>query len=699
MKLIWKLSFPQMCLVICIGLISFIVINSSFDTLREKYVRATAENHFQRITKDIDSRAKASAIQASLIVRMPVVIHAYEVALDGNIDDPQSPHTMAAREILRREFVPILESHEETTGQKPQIHFYLPNGLSLAAFVHFHEGATVLDPGSGGFAIRGIIPVKTPNGRQLGTAEVLQSFDALLEAAGDAGDVTASLYANKELTKYSVTLQNMASDLSRLKGDFVRVSKSHSFESLITAEILKQGKEGNSYKNLGTTTLAMHPLRDYSGNQVGIIVCALNTEDISSFVHSAGITLGLMLAAMAMASTASLMFGSRRMVIKPLDRMKAKIQDIVEDRADLNEHIPTFQRDEIGELAGWFNLLTAKVGVMLDDLHEAIRKKTEIEMSLEKEKDFFQTTIDSIGDAVITLSKYGFVITMNDAAETITALNRKLVIGKHISSAFTWSEGENFNFLQCLVEKSLGADAPPVTNETLLLRTDDDVEKHISFSCSPIRSISGNNLGAVLVFRDVSELKKQTEKMEFLIYHDKLTGLYNRAFFEQSCNTLQQDNVFPITIIMGDANGLKQANDVYGHAAGDILLQTIALAFKNSCRSDDIIARWGGDEFVAILPDLTRKRAKKIIQNIHEFCAAAKTDPIKVSVALGMATKESPNVSLDELLEIAEKRMYRSKHFMKQGLHATFFSDSRKTGKPNATLQDMTERAKTKDER
>ena len=697
MKLIWKLTIPQMCLVICIGLISFIVIHSMFTELREEYIRSVVEYRFHRITKDIEDRARASVIQASLIARLPTVIQAYEIALSGNIDNPRSPQSQAARELLRKELAPILATHEELIGQKPQIHFHLPNGLSLVRlwrdkntridgewvdisddiswYRHTvmevnRSGKAVmgLEPGTGGFSIRGVIPIKTPGGKHLGSAEVLQDFESLLATAEEIGETELAifLYANKELLDFSLALQDAAKE--QFKGDFVRVSKAHVFESLITPELLQKGKTDRFYENRGTAVLAAHALTDFSGNQVGVMVCAMNTKTIYEFVRTAGIILALMLACMVMASFASLLLGSRKMVTRPLNKIKAKIQDITEDRVNLNELLPALQQDEIGELAGWFNRLTAKADVMLNDLHEAIRKKTETEASLAKEKDFFQATIDSISDAVVTMNKDGFIITMNDTAETITALNKKHTIGRHISNAFVLFPGETLERFQSLIEKSLAVDSPSSASETLRLQTGDGLEKHISLNSSPIRCADGKTLGAVLIFRDVSEQKKQTEQMKFLSYHDSLTGLYNRAFFEQSYKSLQQDNVFPVTIIMGDANGLKHTNDVYGHASGDILLQTIANAFKNACRSDDIIARWGGDEFVAILPELTHKRAKKIIQNINEFCATAKTDPIKVSVALGMATKGSPKTSLDEVLTIAEKRMYKNKHLMTQNI-------------------------------
>jgi len=342
MKLVWKLTVPQMCLVICIGLISFIVIHSSFVKLRDEYyIRDAVESRLIRIASDIEDRARASVIQASMFARLPVVIKAYEIALGGNIKDPHSPQSQAARELLRKELAPILATHEELVGQKPQIHFHLPNGLSLvrlwrdkntrvdgkwvdisddiSSYRHTvmevnRSGKAVmgLEPGSGGFSIRGVIPVKTPGGKHLGSAEVLQDFDSLL-AAATVGEIAVSVYANKELLDFSVALQDSTKE--QFKGDFVRVSKAHVFESLITPELLQRGKTDKFYENCGSAMLAVHPLTDYSGKQVGVMVCAMNTKAISGFMRTAGVTLAFMLACMVMASFVSLLLGSRRMVI------------------------------------------------------------------------------------------------------------------------------------------------------------------------------------------------------------------------------------------------------------------------------------------------------------------------------------------------------------------------------------------------
>ena len=487
------------------------------------------------------------------------------------------------------------------------------------------------------------------------------SFVTMRERYVEEGKIDFALYANKNLLRFSAALRD--AEKHPPVGDFVRVTKENNpaVEALITADLLMRGQIDNVFESYGSTAVAARPLLDYSGVQAGVMVCVMSTEAISSFAFTSGITLAIMLAGIVIAPSVALLLRTRKLVSHPLNLIKSKIQDIAEDRANLSEQVPSRQRDEIGELAGWFNVLTAKLAGILAEMSEIIRKNIEIKVLLAKEKEFFQTTVNSIGDAVITMGVDGAVITMNDAAEDLTGFSKKYAIGKHFSYVFSLIHEKSRNRFDLPMKKNL-EEGIAVSSESYLLVAYDGQEKHIAFNCSPIRGEGAVAMGAVLICRDISESKLQSKKMEYLSYHDKLTGLYNRAFFEHACEALQQQQIVPVSVIVGDANGLKYANDVYGHAAGDHLLQTIASAFKSACRNDDIIARWGGDEFVALLPGLTQQRANSIMTNIHLFCEETHSDSVQVSVSLGVATKDSTDIAIAAVFKAAEEKMYEAKH-------------------------------------
>jgi len=160
---------------------------------------------------------------------------------------------------------------------------------------------------------------------------------------------------------------------------------------------------------------------------------------------------------------------------------------------------------------------------------------------------------------------------------------------------------------------------------------------------------------------DITEQKLREEKILQISFHDKLTGLYNRSYLEEEMNRLDTERQLPISIIMADLNGLKLINDTLAHAAGDEMLKSAAEVMRQSCRGEDIIARWGGDEFVIFLPQTKQKTAKTICKKILDLSRRVHCNGIPLSMALGSVTKTSPEQNIFELLNVAESNMYKQK--------------------------------------
>lgn len=163
------------------------------------------------------------------------------------------------------------------------------------------------------------------------------------------------------------------------------------------------------------------------------------------------------------------------------------------------------------------------------------------------------------------------------------------------------------------------------------------------------------------LYRDVSERKKMEQELEYLSYHDQLTGLYNRRFYEEELRRLDTERNFPITLVMADVNGLKLTNDAFGHKAGDMLLEKIANILVRECRADEIIARIGGDEFVLLLPRTDEKEAEKIVKRINVAIAKGKTTKVILSISMGYAVKQNSSENMNEVFRKAEDYMYRHK--------------------------------------
>ncbi len=151
------------------------------------------------------------------------------------------------------------------------------------------------------------------------------------------------------------------------------------------------------------------------------------------------------------------------------------------------------------------------------------------------------------------------------------------------------------------------------------------------------------------------------EEIKFKSFHDELTGLYNRRFFEEEKDRLDTKRQLPISLIMADVNGLKIINDSLGHKKGDELLIKTAKILQNALREEDIIARYGGDEFVILLPKTSNEMAHKISRRIQEGCEEIAEDEPPVSLGTGIATKNEREESIDDVLTKADDNMLQNK--------------------------------------
>jgi diguanylate cyclase (GGDEF)-like protein len=172
-----------------------------------------------------------------------------------------------------------------------------------------------------------------------------------------------------------------------------------------------------------------------------------------------------------------------------------------------------------------------------------------------------------------------------------------------------------------------------------------------------------NDFDWVLVaLQDITARKKAEEYLRYLGTHDVMTGLYNRAFFEEVLTNLEAERRDPISFIIIDLNGLKAANDSLGHYAGDQLIRRTAEVLRASIDDVYIAARIGGDEFVIVMADANEEEAAEMIERLQSLAAMNNKfyrDPA-LSLSLGAASS-APGLSLQKVISLADDAMYRNK--------------------------------------
>ena len=199
---------------------------------------------------------------------------------------------------------------------------------------------------------------------------------------------------------------------------------------------------------------------------------------------------------------------------------------------------------------------------------------------------------------------------------------------------------------------------------------------------TPLHSADGSVIGLIGVSRDVTTRRLREEHILYLNTHDASTGLRNRAYLAEALRRLDQPEYLPLTVIMGDINGLKVINDSIGHQQGDRVILAAANILKTCLREDDVLARTGGDEFTALLPKTDGAAAQHLVEMIRSACqqSAEEGDELRfVSLSLGWATKREPDEPVDQVYKAAEDAMYRRKILEHRSLHSSILTSIKKT--------------------
>ena len=353
-------------------------------------------NNLERLGKSkmVDIAASEKRIsqsmlaQAALFSEQKAVLAAYDTAHQGDINKAEDPQLDAARKQLRDFFGSIEKGLKANLdGQPLRLHFHLPPARSLLrvwnakqnksddlrdfretvlAISNTRQKIVGVEVGRGGFEIRGIAPIFTPEKKYLGSVESLSSYDPLVQYGVSNDKEHIAVYMNKSLLNIATELQDASKN--PVIGDafvFVSSSKPEITNAVVTPELLNAGKNGLSMQQAGDDFVTLFPINDFSGKQVGVMVFVYNALELYAQFRTIkkgilGLSLALLLAILVP------LFFSVRAVIIPIKRTVNMLKDIAEGEGDLTKRMQILKNDEIGELATWFNQF-------LDQLERIVR--------------------------------------------------------------------------------------------------------------------------------------------------------------------------------------------------------------------------------------------------------------------------------------------------------------------------------------
>jgi diguanylate cyclase (GGDEF)-like protein/PAS domain S-box-containing protein len=314
----------------------------------------------------------------------------------------------------------------------------------------------------------------------------------------------------------------------------------------------------------------------------------------------------------------------------------------------------TFRRKDGSIFTG---LMSAKVTILNDVPHifSSIRDITErklTEKALAESEERFRNIFDIENDALFVIDKEtGAILEANTAASKVYGYTHDELL--QLKSTDMSAEPEQTKKAERTMQE------PHLTIPLRHHKRKDGTIFTVELSAN---LFTLNRRPALLVVsRDITDRKQAEENLLYQSYHDYLTGLYNRRIFEIELKRLDTKRNLPISIAMGDVNGLKLINDSFGHGVGDELLQKVAEVIKKACRADDIIARLGGDEFAVIFPQTDAAETELIIARIKDLLSQEKAGFLDISISFGFEIKTDTEEDIQIVLKNAEDHMYRHK--------------------------------------
>ena len=290
-------------------------------------------------------------------------------------------------------------------------------------------------------------------------------------------------------------------------------------------------------------------------------------------------------------------------------------------------------------------------------LRKAVATQTR---DLSNEKERLRITIQSIEDGVIATDAHGVITLINTMAGSLTGWDSQ-ALGQKFSQVVRLVDELTGNEIASPVKIVLQTGKPlSLSNHTVIIGLS-GATTPIADSAAPIIGPDGQVQGVVMVFRSCIRERLHSKRVDYIMAHDSMTGLFNRWHMEEVIRDYAANPNKACAIIMGDLNGLKLINDAFGHQEGDKYIQKIASILLAGCAPGDTVGRWGGDEFLVVSPNATQEEIEQKITKIIHMADEETSATVRLSISLGYAMKQTGDANIQGVIRSAEQWAYRKK--------------------------------------
>jgi diguanylate cyclase (GGDEF)-like protein/PAS domain S-box-containing protein len=329
--------------------------------------------------------------------------------------------------------------------------------------------------------------------------------------------------------------------------------------------------------------------------------------------------------------------------------------------------------------------IKAMAGVVIDSDNSKLR-----ETNMEKQKNILRTIIDAVPESIFYKDKESKFLGYNKKFEEFYKKQGVTeILGK--TDLEIYSDKEVAKSFIKLDQKIMDTKEATYYEHRIKDENGKDIVEEIVKI--PIVDNNENVWGLVGLSRDITERKIMEEKLRYLSEIDILTGLYNRYSFEEKIKELNYEKYLPLGIIMGDVNGLKLINDTFGHLEGDNLLKNIAQILKEICHPEGYVFRWGGDEFIILIPNCNESQCEQIIEDVTQKCEEVEYKYMKLSIALGIGIKDNLDEEIYDCITKVEEKVYRQKMLEKKSIKSSIMDSLKKSlEEKNMETNEHTER-------